>query len=135
MINACVARYLRLRVDGQRLQLMGIDAGRHAAPRDVEEIVLTTGNREPVTAARELTFAMTMGGMSGGMDGGMRFTIDGREFDPDRVDQVVRGGTVEEWTITNEGSGRVGRLHRPHRLPLPHPRHEDRGMMGVVEAR
>ena len=44
--------------------------------------------------ARTLTFTM-------GMGGGMRFLIDGRPFDPDRVDQTVDIGTVEEWTLAN----------------------------------
>jgi FtsP/CotA-like multicopper oxidase with cupredoxin domain len=48
-----------------------------------------------VAARRELTFSETMG------PGGMRFLIDGRTFDPDRVDLRVRLGTTEEWTIRN----------------------------------
>jgi len=39
--------------------------------------------------------------MGMGMGGGMTFLIDGREFDPDRVDQTVDIGTVEEWTLVN----------------------------------
>ncbi len=31
-----------------------------------------------------------------------RFTVDGKTFDPDRVDQRVRLGAVEEWTIVND---------------------------------
>jgi FtsP/CotA-like multicopper oxidase with cupredoxin domain len=31
-----------------------------------------------------------------------RFMIDGKTFDPDRVDQRVRLGAVEEWTVVNE---------------------------------
>ncbi len=31
----------------------------------------------------------------------MSFTINGREFDPDRVDVTVEAGSVEEWTLTN----------------------------------
>jgi FtsP/CotA-like multicopper oxidase with cupredoxin domain len=31
-----------------------------------------------------------------------RFTVDGKTFDPDRVDQRVRLGAVEEWTIIND---------------------------------
>jgi FtsP/CotA-like multicopper oxidase with cupredoxin domain len=45
IINACAARYLRLRLDGQQLQLLGLDSGRFAAPRDVDEVVLAPGNR------------------------------------------------------------------------------------------
>lgn len=47
-----------------------------------------------IDRARTLTFTM-------GMGGGMRFLIDGRPFDPDRVDQTVDLGTVEEWTLAN----------------------------------
>jgi FtsP/CotA-like multicopper oxidase with cupredoxin domain len=38
------------------------------------------------------------------------FTIDGKEFDPDRVDTRVRLGTIEEWTIVNTS-------------PMDHPFH------------
>ncbi len=31
IVNACSSRYLRLRLDGQRMQLLGIDAGRYAS--------------------------------------------------------------------------------------------------------
>jgi FtsP/CotA-like multicopper oxidase with cupredoxin domain len=189
ILNACTARYLRLRLDGQRLRLLGIDSGQLAEPRDVEEILLSPGNRadvlvttvqgtsslqalpysrgevmgmgrgmgedprsgstaepttlttlhvtgdeatplppvsarthqldlrgEPISARRQLTLAMGMG-MGGG---GMSFTIDGKEFDPDRVDQTVRGGTVEEWTITNTS-------------PMDHPIHLHVWPMQVIE--
>lgn len=190
IVNACVARYLRLRLDGQRMQLLGVDSGRSPAPQDVEEIVLTTGNRadllvtagagrselrtlpydrgraammgggarpgprsatgdpvvlatldvtgpavpplpappvgpaprdlrgEPVAATRTLTFGMDMGaGM--GMGGGMRFTIDGRSFDLDRIDHVTRIGSVEEWTLVNTS-------------PMNHPLHLHVHPMQVV---
>lgn len=45
IINACVARYLRLRLDGQQLQLLGMDSGRFRTPEKVEELLLTPGNR------------------------------------------------------------------------------------------
>ncbi|WP_327138016.1 multicopper oxidase family protein [Streptomyces sp. NBC_01340] len=61
----------------------------------------------PVTRQRRLTFAMGMGRM--GM-GGMGFTIDERTFDPDRDDQNVALGTVEEWTVVNTS-------------PMDHPFH------------
>jgi FtsP/CotA-like multicopper oxidase with cupredoxin domain len=32
IVNACVARYLRLRLDGQQLQLLGMDSGRFQKP-------------------------------------------------------------------------------------------------------
>ncbi|MFV0462408.1 MAG: multicopper oxidase family protein [Nostocoides sp.] len=49
-----------------------------------------------VDAQRRVTFTMGMGGTGGGM-----FEIDGRVFDPQRVDVSARLGTVEEWTIAN----------------------------------
>lgn len=196
IVNACVSRYLRLRLDGQRLQLLGLDSGRLRTPRDVDEVILAPGNRadllvttaagtavlrtEPydrgsvgggmmggggsgslsservdlatlavagdvvaespripaqrtprdlrgaaVTARRELVFAMGMGGMMGG-DGGdgggamMSFTINGREFDADRVDTTVEAGSVEEWTLTNDS-------------PMDHPVHLHVWPMQLIE--
>jgi FtsP/CotA-like multicopper oxidase with cupredoxin domain len=58
----------------------------------------------PPTARRQLTFAMGMG------PGGMRFTIDGRTFDPTRDDHTARLGSTEDWTITNTS-------------PMDHPFH------------
>ncbi|SDY80316.1 Multicopper oxidase [Modestobacter sp. DSM 44400] len=68
------------------------------APRDLR-------NAEPATR-RRLVFDMGMGTGSGGMS----FTIDGKEFDPDRVDQSVNLGAMEEWTIANTS-------------PMDHPMH------------
>lgn len=180
IVNACVSRSLRLRLDGQTLHLLGIDSGRYRDPHPVQEITLPAGNRadmlvtttagsaqlralpvdrgttnmmgmmgrdgmdmmggpaspspgpatladldvtgtsappaapvpsqalardlrnEPVAATRTFTFNTGMGmGMRSGM-GGMRFTIDGREYDPARTDHIVRLGTVEEWTLVND---------------------------------
>lgn len=63
-----------------------------------------------VDGRRSITFQMGMGGMMGGGDGPMSFTFDGEEFDADRIDQQVRMGTVEEWTIGNDS-------------PMDHPFH------------
>jgi FtsP/CotA-like multicopper oxidase with cupredoxin domain len=180
VVNACTARFLRLRLDGGRMQLLGIDSGQLATPTSPDEVLLAPGNRADllVTAAtggsvlrtspydrgrvagmggrpdggatvdlatlrvsgaavagpgpvperpvpadlrgsdpaarRRLTFAMGMAG------GGMGFTIDGRAFDPGRVDQSVRLGTVEEWTIANTS-------------PMDHPFHLHVWPMQVVE--
>jgi FtsP/CotA-like multicopper oxidase with cupredoxin domain len=191
IVNACAARYVRLRVDGQQLEVLGIDSGRYVEPRRVEEIVLATGNRadvlvtaiegssalqvlgvdrghmgpmggmmagrlpgdavtvgtldvsgEPAVAAtpvpprpeprdlrgvepsvrRRLLLDMQMGAGAGngGMGtGGLAFTIDGRTFDPDRVDQEVVVGAVEEWTIANTS-------------PMDHPMHLHVWPMQVV---
>ncbi|HEY6688542.1 MAG TPA: multicopper oxidase family protein [Propionibacteriaceae bacterium] len=187
IVNACTARYLRVRLDGQRLRLLGIDSGRLAEPRDVEEILLVPGNRadllvttvqgtsrlqtlpyargqvmgmggmgngpqagstaesitlatllvagdnatpllpvtartrqldlrgKPLVVRRELTLAMGMG-----MGRGMSFTIDGKEFAADRVDQTTRIGTIEEWTLTNTS-------------PMDHPIHLHVWPMQVIE--
>jgi FtsP/CotA-like multicopper oxidase with cupredoxin domain len=45
IVNACVSRHLRLRLDGQQLQLLGIDSGRFREPEEVEELLLAPGNR------------------------------------------------------------------------------------------
>jgi FtsP/CotA-like multicopper oxidase with cupredoxin domain len=73
-----------------------------------------------VDARRTITFTMGMGmGMGGG--GGMTFGFDGREFDPQRVDQRVTLDTVEEWTIANAS-------------PMDHPFHLHVWPMQVVDA-
>lgn len=53
----------------------------------------------PVDRTRTVTFSMRGG-----------FTIDGKLFDPDRTDQVVELGALEEWTVVNDS-------------PLVHPFH------------
>jgi FtsP/CotA-like multicopper oxidase with cupredoxin domain len=45
IVNACVSRYLRLRLDGQTLQLVGIDLPQGGQPQRVEEVLLAPGNR------------------------------------------------------------------------------------------
>jgi FtsP/CotA-like multicopper oxidase with cupredoxin domain len=188
IVNACTARYLRLRLQGQRLELLGLDSGRFAAPREVTEVVLASGNRadllvttapgtsrlqatpydrgdmmgmgsggmrndpqarsnpggillatldvtgggvtllppipaeaeprdlrqESIARRRQLTFAIAMGG------GTMRFIIDGKEFDPNRVDQTVAVGTIEEWIINNTS-------------PMDHPIHLHVWPMQLIE--
>jgi FtsP/CotA-like multicopper oxidase with cupredoxin domain len=59
---------------------------------------------DSVTSRRTIAFQMGMG------PGAMAFSIDGRTFDPERDDQIIRFGTTEEWTITNSS-------------PLDHPFH------------
>ncbi len=45
IVNACVSRYLRLRLDGQDLDLLGIDLPLGGEPQRVDELLLTPGNR------------------------------------------------------------------------------------------
>ncbi|WP_457946107.1 multicopper oxidase family protein [Pseudarthrobacter sp. alpha12b] len=76
IVNACVSRYLRLRLDGQQLQLLGMDSGRFEKPQDVEELLLTPGNRADllVTAAAGdsalQAFRYNRGSMGGMMGAG-----------------------------------------------------------------
>ena len=64
---------------------------------------------------------MGASGMSMGSGGNMMgFTIDGKEFDPARIDTIVRGGTIEEWTLTNTS-------------PMDHPVHLHVWPMQIVE--
>jgi FtsP/CotA-like multicopper oxidase with cupredoxin domain len=48
IVNTCVARYLRLRLDGQQMQLLGMDSGRFPTPGSIDELLLTPGNRADV---------------------------------------------------------------------------------------
>nr|WP_221244021.1 multicopper oxidase family protein [Cryobacterium roopkundense] len=75
IVNACVSRYLRLRLDGHELALLGLDSGRFASARPVTEIVLAPGNRADLlvtvtggdAALRALNYDRgTAGGMMGG---------------------------------------------------------------------
>lgn len=74
-----------------------------------------------VVARSELTFAMGMAGGMGGGDSMMSFTIDGQEFDPDRVDTTVDAGSIEEWTLNNTG-------------PMDHPVHMHVWPMQIIQA-
>ena len=55
------------------------------------------------TTTKRLVFSsgMGMGGMGGGM---MSFLIDGKSFDPARIDLTSRVNEVEQWTIDNRSS-------------------------------
>ncbi|HSJ19441.1 MAG TPA: multicopper oxidase family protein [Nocardioidaceae bacterium] len=99
-------RLLDLRVTGAAEPPPGLPV--FAAPRDLRD--------EAVDADRDLVLAM---GMGMGM-GRMSFTIDGREFAADRVDQAVTAGSVEEWTIHNDS-------------PMDHPFHLHVWPMQVLE--
>lgn len=69
VVNACTSRYLRLAVDGQRFQLLGLDLGRTTRPDDVDEVLLAPGNRADllVTLRAGTTELRTRGYDRGGM--------------------------------------------------------------------
>lgn len=68
------------------------------------------GVAEPLapTTLPQRVFRLGMG--MGMMMGGMTFTINGREFDANRIDSAPRLGTVEEWVYVND-------------TPMDHPMH------------
>ncbi|MEO5992513.1 MAG: multicopper oxidase family protein [Arthrobacter sp.] len=74
IINACAARFLRLRLDGQRLDLIGMDSGRSPVPGRVEELLLAPGNRADllVTATAGDTVLQALPYNRGSMPGMMR---------------------------------------------------------------
>ena len=71
------------------------------------ELIAVEPLPEPSTT-RQFTLNHGMGGggmMNGGMmGGGMVFMINGKSFDPARIDTQVMLDTVEDWEITNTGS-------------------------------
>ncbi|MEO3931664.1 multicopper oxidase family protein [Micrococcaceae bacterium Sec7.4] len=73
IINACAARFLRLRLDGQRLELLGMDSGRSPAPEAVDELLLAPGNRADllVTAVDGESILQALPYDRGGMPGMM----------------------------------------------------------------
>ncbi len=98
------------------------DAAAPAVPVPARSADADLRGREP-DARRNLTFTMgMMPGMPGNRGAGMSFGIDGRSFDMDRIDQQVRAGALEEWTI-----------HNP--TPMDHPFHLHVWPMQVIEER
>ncbi|WP_401000656.1 multicopper oxidase family protein [Agromyces sp. GXQ0307] len=84
IVNACTSRYLRLRLDGQRMQLLGIDAGRFREAREVDEIVLLPGNRADVlveaTAGEAVLQTLPFDRGSMGMMGAPRSATTGADL-------------------------------------------------------
>jgi FtsP/CotA-like multicopper oxidase with cupredoxin domain len=82
----------RVVVAGEALPMglpTALPAPPHASIRDDE-----------LTGTRQLTFSARQPA-SGDDFRDFEFVVDGRRFDPERVDQRIRLGAVEEWTITN----------------------------------
>jgi FtsP/CotA-like multicopper oxidase with cupredoxin domain len=71
--------------------------GRAVPPRALPATLLPVKDlRGSVTGRRTVVFSEEE------RPGGDAFLIDGKMFDPDRIDTRVRLGAVEEWTIRNE---------------------------------
>ncbi len=73
IVNACVARFVRLRLDGQQLQLLGMDSGRSPDPETINELLLAPGNRADLllTAAAGESVLQALPYNRGGMPGMM----------------------------------------------------------------
>lgn len=101
IVNACVARYLRLRLDGQKLELLGRDSGRFEKPQEVEELLLTPGNRADLlvtTAAGESvlrTFRYNRGSMAGMMGAGLA---------PGGATDGTEGAVLATFRVTGESA-------------------------------
>ena len=50
------------------------------------------------------------------MGGGIAYVLDGRSFTPERLDQSVSIGTIEEWTLVN--STTMEHPSHPHVWPM-----------------
>ena len=77
---------------------------RSKSPRIATNPILPFKKLTKVDGSRTIRVVGPGGGMGGGgMGGGMggSFTFDGREFDPDRIDQKVKFGDVEDWILVN----------------------------------
>jgi FtsP/CotA-like multicopper oxidase with cupredoxin domain len=123
IINACPARYLRLQIPGPQLRLLARDGRRLAVPQDMAEVLLAPGNRaDPLLTLGDgslvlLAAPYDRGSMGARMGRGpgmgtraMAFTINGKQFDAGRTDEIAGAGTVEVWTLTNSS-------------PMDHPMH------------
>ncbi|GAA2001398.1 multicopper oxidase family protein [Brevibacterium samyangense] len=103
IINACTSRFLRLQLDGQRLQLLSRDLGRLPAPQNVSEVVVLPGNRvELLVEAEEGTASLVAapvdrGRAAGMMGGGPRGRSGPGEVDPFELATFsVTGNPVEK---------------------------------------
>jgi FtsP/CotA-like multicopper oxidase with cupredoxin domain len=85
-----------------------------ALPAVLPTAPLRTIRDEELTGARQLTFSRIAPEVdAAGQWQEFTFQIDGHGFDPDRVDQAVKLGAVEEWTVTNldEHNDHVFHIH------------------------
>jgi FtsP/CotA-like multicopper oxidase with cupredoxin domain len=85
----------RLVVSGDPLQM--------SLPTSLPASPLTPISDSELTGKRELVFSQTFpeAGPQTAAGSEYSFLIDGKTFDPNRVDQSVRLGSVEEWTLRN----------------------------------
>lgn len=74
--------------------------GRAERPLTIPQTLVQVPTLPPATVRRTFELSDAMGRIPGrGM--GMRFRINGREFDANRIDTSVRLGSVEDWEFVN----------------------------------
>ncbi len=90
--------------------------GRRGIGRDLAAVPRQPAQRDlrGEALARQRTVTLAMAGGGGG--GGMAFTIDGKQFDPERIDISVAHDSIEEWTAGE---------HEPDGPSVPPPRVAD----------
>jgi len=119
VVNACSARYLSLRLDGQVVQLLGRDSGRLAESLKVEDVLLAPGNRADliVTAGRR------------------RSVLRAEPFDRgDMMAAMMGGGSISRSTspvdlaiFTVRGSPRGPECRGGYRRGVDHPQRRPDG--------
>jgi FtsP/CotA-like multicopper oxidase with cupredoxin domain len=82
-------------------------------PASLPESPLASIGDDEITGTRTITFtAIEPEVPAAGTYQEFAFLIDGRRFDPDRVDHTIRLGAVEEWTVVNDDtSDHVFHIH------------------------
>ena len=127
IVNTCVARYLRLRLEGQQWELLGVDLARFPAPQSVDELLLAPGNRADVlVTASEGVSALRSSYYNRGSMAGMMGPPAGRGD---------AGGTGDLVLATFSGSGAPATA-RPALPPLPaRPAPEDLRTAAVAARR
>lgn len=95
ILNACVSRYLRLRLDGQQLQLLGVDSTRGQDPEEIQELVLAPGNRaDLLVTTRSGESVLRASRYDRGMMAGMMGRGPGRPMPQEPVPQQDLGATA-----------------------------------------
>ncbi len=99
-------RVLEIGIDRAAGRVTHVPARLAIAPRADEATALRT---------RDFVFGMTMGGGMGGMGMagtmGMGFTINGRIFDMNRIDETMRLDEPEIWRVRNVDPGMTHSMH------------------------
>lgn len=117
IVNASASRRLPFAVEGaacgDRLRRLAISAPTTSMPSKPTALVEPShrcSRSGAVTSRRPLGLGSEVGGymMTGGS--GLTSTVDGRPFDPERIDIETTLREVAEWTITND----TGMVHPFH---------------------